>query len=58
VLVLADSLDLVVRTANARDALAAVFGKPYSRKTPWPRETKPVSDSARTAVMAGPDDRR
>ena len=44
VLVLADSLDLVVRSADPRDALAAVFGKPYSKKIPWPPET--AGDSA------------
>jgi hypothetical protein len=31
-----DSLDVVVRTEDARDVLAAVFGKPYSRKPQWP----------------------
>ena len=36
VLVLGDSLDAVVRTEDAREALAAVFGKPYSRKPQWP----------------------
>jgi len=36
VLVLGDSLDAVVRTQDAREALAAVFGKPYSRKPQWP----------------------
>jgi hypothetical protein len=35
-LVLRDSIDVVVRTADARDALAAVFGKPYSQKDQWP----------------------
>jgi hypothetical protein len=35
-LVLGDSLDAVVRTADPTDALAAVFGRPYSRKTLWP----------------------
>jgi hypothetical protein len=33
---LGDSLDVVVRTEDASDALGAVFGKPYSRKLPWP----------------------
>src|SRR3954471_4720598 len=33
---LGDSLDVIVRTENARDALAAVFGKPYSNKIQWP----------------------
>jgi hypothetical protein len=36
VLALGDSLDAVVRTEDARDVLAAVFGKPYSRKPQWP----------------------
>jgi hypothetical protein len=26
----------VVRTDNPREQLEAVFGKPYSRKPPWP----------------------
>jgi hypothetical protein len=29
-------LDAVVRSVDAREALAAVFGRPYSRKVPWP----------------------
>ena len=29
-------LTAVVRTENPRDALVAVFGKPYSKKKPWP----------------------
>lgn len=33
---LGDSLDVVVRAEDARESLAAVFGKPYSRKRPWP----------------------
>lgn len=33
---LASHVDLVVRATYARDALAAVFGRPYSRKRPWP----------------------
>jgi hypothetical protein len=35
-LVLGDSLSAVVRTEDPHEALATVFGKPYSRKTPWP----------------------
>ncbi|PYP68875.1 MAG: hypothetical protein DMD26_00555 [Gemmatimonadetes bacterium] len=37
---LSGRLDLVVRADDAREALGAVFGRPYSRKTPWP--TAPV----------------
>jgi hypothetical protein len=37
-LVLGDSLDLVVRTTDARDALSAVFGARYSGKSQWPWE--------------------
>jgi hypothetical protein len=37
-LVLGDSLDAVVRTESPRQSLEAVFGKPYSNKTPWPPE--------------------
>jgi hypothetical protein len=33
---LGDSLDVVVRTENPRESLAAVFGRPYSNKVPWP----------------------
>ena len=33
---LGDSLDVVVRAEDARPALGAVFGLPYSNKTPWP----------------------
>ena len=43
VLMLGDSLNLVVRAVDARDALEAVFGKPYSRKIPWPPSG--ISDS-------------
>ncbi|MDB4889181.1 MAG: hypothetical protein JWL61_1036 [Gemmatimonadetes bacterium] len=33
---LSDSLDVVVRAEDPRESLAAVFGRPYSRKRPWP----------------------
>lgn len=33
---LGDSLTAVVRTEDPREALATVFGKPYSRKAAWP----------------------
>jgi hypothetical protein len=36
VVMLGDSLDAVVRTALPAEALAAVFGRPYSDKPPWP----------------------
>jgi hypothetical protein len=36
VIALADSLDVVVRTAQPADVLAAVFGRPYSTKPLWP----------------------
>ena len=35
---LAGRLDAIVRAEDARDALAMVFGKPYSKKIPWPPE--------------------
>jgi hypothetical protein len=35
---LANRIDVVVRADDAREALGAVFGRPYSRKTPWPAE--------------------
>jgi hypothetical protein len=37
-LVLGDSLDVVVRTENAEEALSIVFGRSYSRKPQWPVE--------------------
>ena len=33
---LVDQIDVVVRAEDATETLAAVFGKPYSRKTAWP----------------------
>ncbi len=33
---LATRVDVVVRTLDAREALAAIFGRPYSKKRPWP----------------------
>jgi hypothetical protein len=33
---IADSLNAVVRTEDPTDVLTAIFGKPYSRKQPWP----------------------
>jgi hypothetical protein len=36
---LGERLDLVVRAEDAREALGAVFGRTYSRKTPWPDST-------------------
>jgi hypothetical protein len=35
-LMLGDRIDAVVHAENATQALAAVFGRPYSRKNPWP----------------------
>ena len=35
-LFLSGRLDAVVRTDDAREALTAVFGKPYSKKPNWP----------------------
>jgi hypothetical protein len=46
-LVLGDSLDLVVRTANPRPALKAVFGARYSNKTLWPEETDTAASRRR-----------
>lgn len=36
---LGNRINAVVRAEDARDALGAVFGRPYSRKTPWPAAT-------------------
>ena len=33
---LSDSLDVVVRAVDAGESLELVFGRPYSRKRPWP----------------------
>jgi hypothetical protein len=41
---LGDSLTAILRTEDAREALGAVFGLPYSRKEQWPD----------TLVMTGP----
>jgi hypothetical protein len=41
---LADRVDVVIRAENATDALVAVFGRPYSKKRPWP----PASESTLT----------
>ena len=38
---LSQRLDLVVKAEDAREALGAVFGRPYSRKTPWPDTPPP-----------------
>jgi hypothetical protein len=37
---LAARLDVIVRADDARQALGAVFGRRYSKKTPWPDELK------------------
>ena len=39
---LAGKLDFVVRADDARQSLGAVFGRPYSRKTPWPDVPPPL----------------
>jgi len=31
-----ERIDAVVRTEDPDAALSAVFGRPYSKKTPWP----------------------
>jgi hypothetical protein len=41
-LVLRDSIDVVVRAADAHDVLAAVFGGSYSSKIQWPAEPAPT----------------
>jgi hypothetical protein len=33
---LGNRIDVVAQTENPREVLAAVFGKPYSKKRPWP----------------------
>jgi hypothetical protein len=35
---LGNRIDAVARTEDAREILAAVFGRPYSKKRPWPEE--------------------
>jgi hypothetical protein len=46
-LVLADRLDAIVRGADAREVLVQVFGRPYSKKTPWPAEHPSPAAAAR-----------
>jgi hypothetical protein len=36
VMPIADSLNAIVRTEDPTEALLAVFGRPYSKKNPWP----------------------
>jgi hypothetical protein len=38
-ILLSGRLDLIVRAEDAREALGAVFGRSYSRKTPWPSDS-------------------
>jgi hypothetical protein len=38
-LVIADRVDVVALTAEPREILAAVFGRSYSKKRPWPAES-------------------
>lgn len=40
---LAGRIDVVVRAEDATDALIATFGRPYSRKRPWPPAATPAS---------------
>ena len=35
-IMVADRIDAVARVADPRDILIAVFGRPYSKKKPWP----------------------
>ena len=35
-LLLAERIDLVAHTENPREALQSLFGKPFSKKRPWP----------------------
>jgi len=41
-LLLSGRLDFVVRADDAREALGAVFGRPYSSKIPWPTIPAPA----------------
>jgi hypothetical protein len=38
-LMLSDRIDAVAETVDAKPVLEAVFGRPYSRKVPWPHDT-------------------
>ena len=40
---LGDSLDVVIRTDDPRDALGAVFGRPYSNKVQWPLQDEALA---------------
>jgi len=46
---LGNRIDVVVQTQNPNEVLAAVFGRPYSRKQPWPVADGPV-ERARVRV--------
>jgi hypothetical protein len=46
---LSNRLDVVVRTENPTEVLGTVFGKPFSRKRPWP---DPVTPAKRTRGRA------
>jgi hypothetical protein len=37
---LSNRVDVVAQTENPRAILAAVFGRPYSRKRAWPEEVR------------------
>jgi hypothetical protein len=39
-ILIGDHLDAVVRAEDATSALADVFGRPYSKKRPWPDEKR------------------
>jgi hypothetical protein len=49
-LTLGNRIDVVVRTEDPHETLAAVFGRPYSKKRPWPIPTPPI-EGARVRVQ-------
>ena len=51
---LADRLDAVVRAVDARDVLVRVFGRPYSKKTPWPAISAEPADSPAHSSLRSP----
>ena len=53
-LAVATRIDAIVRTDDARESLGAVFGKPYSKKVPWPPDTHGRDSSISTSTRPAP----
>lgn len=46
-----ERLDAIVRAVDASETLSQVFGRPYSRKTPWPQ----MAPAAREVPLTAPN---